>query len=790
MAILGNNTVGAVDDLQTAEMKQVYKVTPGEGGTITKLSGYISGQGSGVGNQAIKAVIYTDNSGVPGNLLAVSDEVIIIEGSAYAWRDFTVSCAISSGIPIWIGYHGGAITLGSQLKAFSGSGVKFNTDTYSNGPNDPFQAASTSTNYSAYSLYATYTPVGPSIPPSTAYGNAVLADNPLTYYRMDAPSGTVEIDRGSLALDGTYLNTPTLGVTGAVLQDTAVQFDRTSGELLRGHEHDGYSITTTGALTLECWVKSSTVAPSGVAERIFGKVDNSQWEWLIERYNTGQHVCRIYTLANWFPVLCEATFGNPTLNVWHHHVVTIQNTAGTCTVKTYLDKVLTDTKTFSFASISNGVAPIEIACAGNAFTFNGAIDEVAIYDHALTATRIGIHYDTAALPLAPTVPFKGISVGYFLDRADAQQQLWIDEVKAAGCQIVRFDLNHLIFSRVQAVVNRCVNSGMPAQVIFKGPHDTTSINNNLDLMAPWLRDHGIQFWEFHNEPNQSSGSWGGNPDPAAYTAALKIFTPKLKSIDPNAYVIIGAFSGAADVAPTYMDMRTFFQAMIDAGLSSSDFDAVSVHCYGGVDLTGAESPWRKAWGTTPSIRQKLDTAGWTLKRIWNNEGGGGPGSNVTNWVNTINQTNTHFRRTDLGPLGTWMIYTVDDAAGYSELWPDGIRNEAGDAYASIQIPGSTIALAEFTTMYQVRALSGAALIPIYHIEEPTGIGPISADFSSTYDVVGRKIAQFVVVYNVHSGVTPVSSATTLVEEVRMPTDLDSFAQRLYDKLDPVLTGER
>jgi hypothetical protein len=787
MAVLGNY-VGDVNDLQSANLKNVYKITPGESGSITKMSGYVSGQGPGVGDQVIKAVVYADSSGVPGALLAVSDEITITDGAAFAWRDFTISCNMTSGVPIWFGYHGGATNEGSQLKAFSGAGVRYNSDSYADGPSNPFGTSSSASTISAYSLYATYTPTTPPPPPSTAYGNAVLADSPLTYYRMDAPSGTVEIDRGSLALDGTYINTPTLGVTGAVLQDTAVQFDRPSFELLQGHDHNGYSITTTGALTLECWVKSSTVAPTGIAERIFGKVDNSQWEWLIERYDTGQHVCRIFTLANWFPVLCQVTFGSPTLNVWHHHVVTIQNAAGTCTVKAYLDKVLTDTQTFSFASISNGVAPIEIACAGNNYSFNGAIDEVAIYDHALTATRIGVHYDTATLPLAPTVPFKGIAAGYLLDRTDAQIQLWINETKAAGSQIIRFDLNHVIFSRVQAVVNMCVNSGMAVQVIFKGPHDTTSINNNLDLMAPWLRDHGIKFWEFHNEPNQASGSWGGNPDPAAYTAALKIFTPKLKSIDPNAYVIIGSFTGAADAAPTYIDMRTFFQAMIDAGLSSSDFDAVSVHCYNDVDLIGTTSPWRKAWGTTPSIRQKLDTAGWTTKRIWNTEGGGSPGSNVSQWINTITHTDQHFRRTDIGPLGTWMIYTVDDAGGYSELWPNGIRNGAGDTYASIQIPGSTIALAEATFVYQIAALSGAEFIPIYHVEEP-GLGPVSAEFSSTYNVVGRKIAQFVAVYDVLA-THPITAATTLVEEVRMPTDLDSFAQRLYDKLDPVLTGKR
>lgn len=162
-ASFGESNIGSVDDTQGANLKEVFPVTVPQNGWVTKLTGYISGNGSGSGAQVMRAVIYADSSGAPGNWLGTSNEVTIFDGQAYAWVDFAFPSPvqIAAGATIWIGYHGGNNGDSAQIKGFSGSGVKFNTDTYTDGASSPFGSPSTSGTKNRYSLYATYQTVAP-----------------------------------------------------------------------------------------------------------------------------------------------------------------------------------------------------------------------------------------------------------------------------------------------------------------------------------------------------------------------------------------------------------------------------------------------------------------------------------------------------------------------------------------------------------------------------------------------------------------------------------------------------
>jgi hypothetical protein len=49
-------------------------------------------------------------------------------------------------------------------------------------------------------------------------------------------------------------------------------------------------------------------------------------------------------------------------------------------------------------------------------------------------------------------------------------------------------------------------------------------------------------WEFWNEPN-GDGFWGGRPDPSEYAAMVNAAAPAMRKADPNATLLLGAFSG-------------------------------------------------------------------------------------------------------------------------------------------------------------------------------------------------------------------------------------------------------
>ena len=83
----------------------------------------------------------------------------------------------------------------------------------------------TATNTPTVTLTATITltPTATAIP--SAYRDTVLADHPISYWRLDETSGTTATDV-QLANTGAYVGSPTLGQPGAIVgdPDTAVSF--------------------------------------------------------------------------------------------------------------------------------------------------------------------------------------------------------------------------------------------------------------------------------------------------------------------------------------------------------------------------------------------------------------------------------------------------------------------------------------------------------------------------------------------------------------------------------------
>ena len=289
--------------------------------------------------------------------------------------------------------------------------------------------------------------------------------------------------------------------------------------------------------------------------------------------------------------------------------------------------------------------------------------------------------------------FKGMATGYWLNQSDTQIQRTISETKAAGCQALRWDVNGGAWTRTQQAANFCIAQSMPFMAVYINAHDTTSITNYTNTMVPWLRDRGIHNWEFTNEPNGNWGSWGGGvaAPPAEYVTALRTFTTRVKTLDPAAFVLMGALSNAAQTPPSQYEPLTWFQGCLNAGLASSDFDGVSVHPYGDVNLND-NSLWGNTWGAAPSIRSELNARGWTTKPIWITECGTSPNTwTMDSLITVIQHIYQHMRRTDIGPLGPAFVYSPEQAAspiyaGYSVLWPGGVANAAAAAYAAIVPP--------------------------------------------------------------------------------------------------------
>ena len=152
----GDNNVYTSIDTAGQNLKEVSSYTA-TAGNVTKLTGYVSGQGATSGSQTLQAVIYANNGGSPGALLGVSSPIQISAGRAWGWVDFPFPNPVSvSAGTIWLGYIASGTGDLTQMRYLSQAGaMRWNVDAggYADGPSNPFGTATTSNKH--YSLYAT-----------------------------------------------------------------------------------------------------------------------------------------------------------------------------------------------------------------------------------------------------------------------------------------------------------------------------------------------------------------------------------------------------------------------------------------------------------------------------------------------------------------------------------------------------------------------------------------------------------------------------------------------------------
>jgi hypothetical protein len=134
--------------------------SPSNFGTITQITVYLA-----TGGTSAEAVIFSDNNGRPGSLLAASSEVYQ-EGTSGSWVDFPVTYTGTPSAVYWFGilfFDAGTYYFATGV---IGEAIYYNST--SPGPTAPstFPSGSFSPT-NELSAYATYTPRGESIPTGT-----------------------------------------------------------------------------------------------------------------------------------------------------------------------------------------------------------------------------------------------------------------------------------------------------------------------------------------------------------------------------------------------------------------------------------------------------------------------------------------------------------------------------------------------------------------------------------------------------------------------------------------------
>jgi hypothetical protein len=301
--------------------------------------------------------------------------------------------------------------------------------------------------------------------------------------------------------------------------------------------------------------------------------------------------------------------------------------------------------------------------------------------HALAVTAYATDGRTASAsssvtvantrPSYATIPRFGIATGYgILDRSGADQAFELDQIRAVGAKLVRFDSTPGNQAKVDPVVSGVLARGMePMLILFgtTGPiSPSTAASFASSQAAKWKGR--VRLYEFANEPDLNG--WNGTN----YAEALIAVYDAIKAVDQNAIVIAGSlWKGAGGPVQFVTDMY-------NAG-AKGHFDILSVHLYDDPFAAGDWNLWNMTFHMTPSVRSVMDAHGDQAIPIGATEAGGpvykyGEAGQATIVDHDFDALSSDPR------LAFVCVYSMmdDPVAGFGLLRPDRSQRPAWTAY--------------------------------------------------------------------------------------------------------------
>lgn len=230
-----------------------------------------------------------------------------------------------------------------------------------------------------------------------SYSSEVLADSPLVYYRLGEASGTVATDSSGNGRNGTYVSSPTLGVTGALTGDSDKAMTVAGGSRV---DQAAAGWMAVGTWSVEAWVKPSTIAAGTVAIAArHSATDNLNWD-LLRVGSDVQWRAKNVGVATTYTVTAPGVLST---SAWTHLVGTYDG----ANLRLHVNGVQVGgdvAMTNPINPISGPVLTVGALSANYASVpFSGSIDEFAYYGTALSGARVAAHYSAGTTAGGTTV---------------------------------------------------------------------------------------------------------------------------------------------------------------------------------------------------------------------------------------------------------------------------------------------------------------------------------------------------------------------------------------------------
>lgn len=408
---------------------------------------------------------------------------------------------------------------------------------------------------------------------SSGYANAITTDAPISYWRLGESCGTTANDERH-ANNGTYVNGPGLGQPSLLPSDaanSAVRFDALDDNV---QVANSASLGFGTAFSLEAWIKPNAIPAAGAWASVLTKAEayslqfnGPQLEFTIIQSGARRRL--------------KAPSGAIVPGTAYHVVGTYDGT----TQRLYVNGAEVANAPLA-GGASTTAAPLELGSWDGAGEFyNGVMDDVAVYNKALTAQQVANH-NTAGRTNGPTKPAAPTNLAATAASPSSINLTWTDNAN----------------NETGYVLERSTASTFATVVSKSFAPDTTSyVDTGLAASTTYYyrlkATNGAGDSAYSNTASATTQST--TPPPTTYVNAVK-------ADGPISYWRLGEASGtaAADVmaanAGAYTNGPTLGRPSLlatDTANTSTSFDGVNdfVGVNGSTSLNLASALSLEAW---------------------------------------------------------------------------------------------------------------------------------------------------------------------------------------------------
>lgn len=224
---------------------------------------------------------------------------------------------------------------------------------------------------------------------SLVYSTVVMGLNPVGYWKLDESSGTSVADSSGNSLTGSNTNA-TIAAAAAIPQGTSYQFNGAATTYV--NIPDSNTLDLTGSISIALWVYPMASTGTNGYQGLVGKGDGTGGYPYLLSFDSGTLYPSLY-LDPVNTMWSKRSTIAAVQNQWNHIVAVYDSVAHTITY--YVNNQATTPLSVSTGALNTSASVLEIGnMVVHGYPLNGRIDEVALFNSALSASDVTSMYNS------------------------------------------------------------------------------------------------------------------------------------------------------------------------------------------------------------------------------------------------------------------------------------------------------------------------------------------------------------------------------------------------------------